>query len=149
MINFLLVFPYLRVILFGLIILVACVYSIPIVCHRRFHYRNNMLTLNICVVAILCSLYWFLFYVMFEYDLMGTFAFLLSNCIFVSIFPVILTLQVPLSFVTASINRLCAVVYHHRPFFKTKHWILLCILAQWVFGTVLTLPILIGIGRVL
>jgi hypothetical protein len=148
MVNFLLVFPYLRIALFGLIILVAFVYSIPIICLRRFHYRNNMLTLNICVVTVLCSLYWFLFYVMFEYDMWGTFGFLLNNCIFVSIFPVILTLQVPLSFVTASINRLCAVVYH-QPFFKTKYWIPICILAQWIFGTALTLPILCGIGPVL
>ena len=148
MADFMRIFTFIRMVLFGLTVFVALIYSAPIVCLRRFHYRNNMLTINICVATILCSLYWFVFYLMLELYPFETLMFLFNNCAFASIFPVLLTLQVPLSFVTASVNRLCAVVYNNRPLFKKKRWLVICILAQWVFGTVLTVPIFFGIGLV-
>jgi hypothetical protein len=148
MIDFQRLFPYLRIILFGIIVLVAIIYSIPIMCLRRFHYRNNFLTLNICIATTLCSLYWFLFYLMLELNAIGTFMFLLDSCQFVSLFPVLLTLQVPFSFLTVSINRLFAVVYHNRVLFKRKSWTIICLAAQWILGAILTIPILTGIGQV-
>lgn len=148
MVDFDDIFSYLRIVLFGLIVLIACIYSIPIIFLRRFHYRNNILTLNTCLATICCSLYWFLFYIMLELDLLGTYSFLLNACVFVFIVPTILTLQVPLSFVTISINRFCAVVYHNKNFFKRKQWVFICILFQWLFGIIFTLPILSGIQLV-
>ena len=137
-----------QVVLFGLIVLVALVYSIPIIVNRRFHHRNNTLTLNICIATILCCLYWFLFYIMLKVDLYGTFTFLVNSCMFVFVVPAILTLQIPYSFVTVSIHRLCCVVYYRKNLFKTKKWIAICILTQWVLGTVSMLPILSGIQPV-
>ena len=142
------IFGILRVVLFGLIILVALIYSIPIIFIRRFHHGNNILTLNICVATIICCLYWFIFYIMLQMNLFGTHLFTTNTCIFVFIVPTILTLQIPFSFVTVSIHRLCCVVYYRKNLFKTKKWIAICILVQWVFGIVCMLPILSGIEMV-
>lgn len=142
------IFDIIRIVLFGLIALVAAVYSIPIIFIRRFHHRNNILTLNICLVTIYCCLYWFLFYIMLELNTDGTIQFLLNSCVFASLVPTILTLEIPLSFVTISINRYFYIVYYHKNFFKTKSWLLICIVSQWVLGTLFMLPILAGIGQV-
>jgi len=142
------IFSILRIILFGLIILVATIYSIPILFIRRFHHRNNILTLNICLVTICCCLYWVFFYTMLYINISGTYQYMLNTCIFVYIVPTILTLQIPFSFVTVSVNRFCCVVYYHKNFFKTKRWILICILSQWIFGILCILPTLLGIQLV-
>ena len=142
------IFAVLRVVLFGLIVLIALIYSIPIIFNRQFHHRNNILTLNFCIATILCCLYWFVFYIMLKIDLYGTFIFLLNSCMFVFVVPPILTVQIPYSFVTVSIHRLCCVVYYRKNLFKTKKWISICILTQWVLGTVSMLPILFGIESV-
>jgi hypothetical protein len=148
MVDFDEIFSFLRIILFALIVLVAFVYSIPIIFIRRFHHRHNILTLNICIVTICCCAYWVVFYTMLQINTLETYIFLLNSCKFVSIVPTLLTLQVPFSFVTASLNRLCSVIYYNKNLFKTKQWVFICILFQWVLGTVLTLPILAGIQPV-
>jgi len=144
MVDFEQLFSFLRIILFGLIFLVALVYSIPIICIRRFHHSNTILTLNICLATACCSLYWVIFYIMLMVNVIDTYAFMIKSCVFVSIVPTVLTLQVPFSFVTASINRFCSVVYYNKRSFKRKRWALICILIQWIFGTLVTLPILLG-----
>ena len=148
MVDFGQVFTVLRIILFGLIVLVAAIYSIPILFIRRFHHRNNILTLNICLATIFCCLYWFVFYIMLSSDLLGTYLFLVRSCGFVFIVPVILTLQIPFSFITVSINRLFFIVSHNKNFFKTKKWVGICIFSQWLLGTIIVLPILSGIQPV-
>ncbi len=76
------------------------------------------------------------------------FQYLQYICVFVFIVPTILTLEIPLSFATISIHRFCSVVYYHKNFFKTKKWIFICILGQWIFGILSILPILSGIQLV-
>lgn len=142
------IFGVLRVVLFGLIIVVALIYSIPIIFIRRFHHRNNILTLNICLATIVCCLYWFIFYIKLKIDLFGTYVFMVQTCTFVFIVPPILTAQIPFSFVTVSIYRLCCVVYYRKNLFKTKKWIAICILTQWILGIVCMLPIMAGIETV-
>ena len=148
MAAFLLIFPYLRIALFALILLVTLIYSIPIICVRRFHHRNNILTLNICIATFLSSLYWLAISLIFQLDFAAQISLLMEYCRLAAVLPVALTLQVPLSFATASLNRLCAVVYHHRSAFKTKFWITTNITAQWILGGLLSLPLLAGYGPV-
>lgn len=138
---------FLGIAVFGLIVVIAAIYCVPIIFVRRFHHRNNLLTLNICFATSLCSLYWFLFYLILQFDIESITLFLLNNCRFTSLFPVILTLQVPFSFVTASINRFCSIVFD-RAIFRTKRWIALCIANQWIMCSFLPLPILASIDNV-
>ena len=142
MVAFLLIFPYLRITLFGLILLVALIYCIPILRLRRYRYRNNLLTLNICLATILSSIYWFIFYLFLEIDRLRTVTFITAHCHWFLVVPVILTLQVPFSFVTASFNRLCVIVYPHKSSFKSTRWILICIFIQHLLCVVLPLPML-------
>ena len=148
MVSFLVIFPYLRITLFGLILLVASIYCIPIFCLRRYFYRNNLLTLNICLATILSSIYWFIFYLFLEIDYLRTVTFIAEHCQWFLIVPLILTLQVPFSFVTASFNRLCVVVYPYKPLFKSTRWILICILIQHLLCIILPLPMLSGAMQV-
>lgn len=138
----------LRITLFGLIILVATVYSIPILFIRRFHHRNNILTLNICLAIIFCCLYWFIFYIMLDINMYGTYGFMIRACVFVYIVPAVLTLEIPFSLVTVSINRFFSIAYYNKHLFKTKKWIVICILGQWMLGVIFILPILSGIQPV-
>ncbi|CAF3696186.1 unnamed protein product [Adineta steineri] len=49
-------------------------------------------------------------------------------------------LQVSLAVVEASFNRLCSIVYHTKPFLRTKRWAIICIVSQWTIGIILTIP---------
>ncbi|CAF1516665.1 unnamed protein product [Adineta steineri] len=49
-------------------------------------------------------------------------------------------LQVSLAVVEASFNRLCSIVYHTKPFLRTKRWAIICIVSQWTIGIILTVP---------
>ncbi|CAF1568837.1 unnamed protein product [Rotaria sp. Silwood1] len=145
MVNFEQIFSLLRIILFALITLVALIYAIPIIFIRRFHHRNMILTLNICSVTIFCSLYWTIFYAILQLNPLLIYKFMLKSCTFVMIFSTCITLQVPFSFITASIYRFCSVVYYNKNLFKTKQWVFICIVCQWIFGLLMTLPVLLGI----
>ncbi|CAF1177558.1 unnamed protein product [Rotaria sordida] len=145
MVDFEAIFSLLRIILFAILTLVTFIYSIPIIFIRRFHRRNMILTLNICSVTICCSLYWTIFYIILEFNPLIIYKFMLDSCRFVLIFSTLITLQVPFSFVTASINRFCSVVYFNKNLFKTKQWVFICILFQWIFGIIITLPVVLGI----
>ena len=35
-------------------ILAALIYSLPILCIRRFQHRNNIFTVNVCLTMMLC-----------------------------------------------------------------------------------------------
>ncbi|CAF2132570.1 unnamed protein product [Rotaria magnacalcarata] len=128
---------------FTLIIVLALIYSIPIICIRRFHHNNNMLTVNICFATICCGLSWFSFYA--AAILIGRDG---NNSLFVifNMITIAFTIQVPFSFVAASIHRCCSIIYHANAFFKTRQWIALCIGSQWLLCLVLSLPNYISIN---
>lgn len=147
MVDFQLIASYLGISLFGIIIIIALIYSIPIIFLKRFHHRHSVLTLNICFATIICSSYWFIFYLISQLDLSRIVIYLINYCRFASIVPVILTVQVPFSFVTVSVNRLFALISNH-PFFKTKFWIGLSVALQWCLCSLLPLPILTDLGPV-
>ena len=148
MVNFDDIFSYLRIILFALIFFIALVYAIPIICIPQFHHSNAILTLNICLATACCSLYWCLFYIMLFVQRQKTYKFMVNSCVFVCLFPTILTLAVPFSLVTASINRFCCVMYYNKTMYKKTRWVFVCILIQWIVATLFSLPSLLGIQPV-
>jgi hypothetical protein len=133
-------------ILFLIIIIFACIYSIPIICIRRFHQHNHILTLNVCLATIFCSLSYLPVYAASIF--VNPVDFSRKALIFFDIVQTIFTLQVPLSFVIASIHRYCSIVYHTKIFFKRKRWLVLCIGSQWMLGFILSIPNLIRIYTV-
>jgi hypothetical protein len=137
------IFSALETILFILIILIALIYSIPIICIRRFHQPNNILTLNICLAVILCCLSWLPTTVVFILNTSNEVIKDIAIPFYIA--EMLLTIQVPFSFVVASMHRYYFVIYHRNMFFKRKRWIILCIGSQWILGFILTIPNLICI----
>ena len=137
------IFQWLETTLFILIILFALIYSIPIALLPRFHHRNDILTVNVCVATISCCVAW----------LPDTEVFTSSSIvprwkrfyISLQVLQTFFTIQVPFSFVLASVHRYCSIVYRKKKFFKTKQWIFLCIASQWVLGAMMSLPHLFSV----
>ncbi|CAF4080024.1 unnamed protein product [Adineta steineri] len=61
-------------------------------------------------------------------------------CIVATYFEMMCNLQVSLAIVGASFNRLCSIVYHTKPFLRTKKWTIICVIGQWAVGIILSLP---------
>ncbi|CAF4209771.1 unnamed protein product, partial [Rotaria sordida] len=55
-------------------------------------------------------------------------------------------IAIPFSFVTFTVHRFCCIVYHTNLFFKTKRWVTICIVSQWIGEFVISLPFLFRRG---
>jgi len=132
------VFSFIEVLILTIIILFAFIYSIPIICIRRFHQHNNLLTLNVCLATILCCLSWLAIFTIpllaNPYDKSR------ESWMYLNIPQTVFTIQVPFSFVVSSIHRYCSIVYHTKIFFKTKRWLIICIGGQWILAFILSIP---------
>jgi hypothetical protein len=130
-----------QIVLFFVMIFLELLYSIPILLIRRFHTINNVFTVNLCMAALCCSMYWLFFFCAL---LFSPSIFLGQNyCDVISFFRTTCTIQVPLSVAVVSVHRLCSIVYHAKPFFGTKRWAAICIASQWITSVILALPAII------
>ncbi|CAF4131407.1 unnamed protein product [Adineta steineri] len=127
-----------RIILFGSTVLISFVYSIPILFVRRFHNRVNILTLNICLASLICSIYFTVYFIMFDYYIQ--YLFTEQTCLFILFIQSFVSCGIPWSIVTLSISRFCTVIYHTKAFFKTKIFMALCFACQWTAGCLMSLP---------
>ena len=91
--------------LYSIVALLALIYSLPILCIRRFQHRNNIFTLNVCLTTTFTCLLWLPTAIS---PLFGS-----SREIFVQIFPWLYVLQaasdmaIPYSLVLVSFHRCC------------------------------------------
>ena len=129
---------YIQIVVIILTIFLALTYLLPIVFIDRFRNFNNIFTLNLCLATIVCNLYWLIHYILLKFY--PTYMFMKPICFLLLYFELMCTLQVPLAFLAVSVHRLCAIVYHTRPFFRRKQWILLCVTIQWMSGILLSIP---------
>lgn len=140
------IFSLIKIILFGLSVLLALVYSLSILLIFRFRHRLNMLTVNICT-AMLCSyIYWTAYFTMWEYYIDKLFT--LMTCTFLFYIQFISICIIPFSFVILTINRFCVIIYSTNTFFKTKKFLILCISSQWITACLLALPYVLNIEPV-
>ena len=124
-----------------IIISLTLVYSIPLILIRRFRHPIHMLTIDVCIAALCCSIYWIVYYIMT--DIYGQQFYSVKLCSLVSYTQTMCTVQVPLAFTMFSIHRLCCIVYHNKVFFKSKQWVLMCVTCQWMVGLIIPLPLFI------
>jgi hypothetical protein len=115
----------------------ACLYIGSIGVYRSFYTRNNIFTVNLATAALICSLYWMVFFILAEYshvltirDVCFSFIYLESVC----------TIQVPLAMIAVSLHRLFTIVYRSKEFLKRRHAFAVFIISQWLLGAVLSLP---------
>jgi len=129
-----------RIIVLGFVSIAACLYAIPLCFIRRFHTPLNLLTLNVCIAAFLCSTYWTIFYIMDTYypHLFWT----LQSCIIIVYLNHMVNSQELYAVCLISLNRLFTMVYKNKALFRTKKWVAVCVSAQWILGALISLPTL-------
>jgi len=131
---------------FVLIILSACIYSIPILFVKRLRNPINILTVNVCITCIVCSIYWTIYCVLqlvLSDDLDSW------SCVLFQYFQTIVNCQEIYALFNVSINRFFIILYNNKLLFKTRGWVLTCIGIQWLIGMILPLPLFSITGQVI
>jgi hypothetical protein len=123
---------------FLLIILFAFIHSCFILFNRRFRHRNNIFILNICFSLIGTCVYFFIYFTLQYFDPQRFHA--ASTCIILYYAYDIASIITPFSFVNFTIHRFCTIVYHMKPFFKTKRWVIICIAIQHIAEFIVAIP---------
>ena len=116
-----------------LVALLALIYSLPILCIRRFQHQNNIFTLNVCLTTALSCLLWLPTLASLPIGYPSTF--IREKCPWLSVLQVTADLAIPYSLVLVSFHRCCSIVYPHRRFFQRKRWMVVCFVGQWVIAT--------------
>jgi hypothetical protein len=132
--------------LFTLILLSAFIYSYLILFIRRFHHRNNIFILNICFTIISTSIFFLIFGTVGYFDPQSLYT--TYMCLLWLYAYNIASIEIPFSFVTFAVHRFCSTVYHTKPFFKTKRWVVMCIASQWIGEFIISLPFIFRKQRV-
>jgi len=123
---------------FVLIFFFSFTHSCLIVFNRRFHQHNNIFILNICISLICTTFYFALFFTMLYFDPRHLHA--ASTCSILFYAYNIASITTPFSFVNFTIHRFCTIVYHMKPFFKTKRWVIICIIIQRIGEFIVAIP---------
>jgi hypothetical protein len=121
-------------ILYAVNILVALIYSCSILFVRRFHHQNNIFIFNICISIIFTWVYFIIYFLVADNEYPR------QLCNFLYYAFNVASVEVPFAFVAFSVHRLCSLVYHTKPLFKTKRWVAICIGSQWIAQFVISLP---------
>jgi len=129
-----------RIILLGFTSIAACLYAIPLCFIRRFHTPLNLLTLNVCIAAFVCSTYWAIFYIMDTYYTHTIWT--PKLCILIPYMNQMVDTQELYAVCLISLNRLFTIVYKNKALFRTKKWVAICVSAQWILGALISLPTL-------
>jgi hypothetical protein len=129
-----------RIAILSLVSIMACLYAIPICFIRQFHKPLHLLTLNVCIATFICTTFWAIYYVMNAYypQMIST----SKSCLPIIYVQNVVICQVVYALCVVSLNRLFAIVYKDNVLFRTKNWIGICVGAQWIFATLIPLPIL-------
>ena len=117
------IFAIVQIALAAITILAALIYSLPILCIRRFQHRNNIFTLNVCLRTMLCCVvYAFSFPSFF---LHGSFAKIHPRKSMVHLAASILRYFDDRQFRPGlSPSLCCSIVFHQTRFFRTKQWVM-------------------------
>jgi hypothetical protein len=126
--------------LIGLILIL--IYLLPIILVRRFHTTNNILTGNVCLISMICSVYWI------AYSLLSGFYMndVLQSafwCIFSSYPAQMLNCLFIYSVTMITINRYVTIIYSNKAFFKRHAWSFMSAAIQWMISVILPMPHLI------
>ena len=126
--------------------LFALIYSLPILCIRRFQHRNSIFTLNVCLATILFCLATSLTTASYLVD--ESFVKVMYEQLSLAILQTVFALSVILSFVLVAFHRCCSIVYHRVRFFRTKHWVMVCLVGQWILAIILCVPLAVSVQGV-
>ena len=128
------IFTIVQYCVYSVILFISVVYSILIICVRRFRHQNNIFILNLCITIILTCIYFMIYFKAIYFDKST------AECILFHYTFNIALVQIAYAFVAFTIHRFCSVVYNANNFFKTKRWVMIFISSQWIFQWILSLP---------
>ena len=140
------IFAIVEVALAAIIALFALVYSLPILCVRRFHHRNNIFTLNVCLTSIICAAVYGIVFIrpLLGYEFMN----FVTHLPWLMVMQTLIGCSVMLSFVLVAFHRCCSIVCHSVRFFRTKRWVMVCLAGEWVLAAIICLPFLVDPKKV-
>ena len=132
--------------LYIVVALLALIYSLPILCIRRFQHRNNVCTVNVCLtVAFYClSATPDCLRPLLGYSSVG----ILKRLPWLFVLHSLSDTAIPYSLVLVSFHRCCSIVYAQKRFFRTRRWTVVCFVVQWIVTALLSLPTLLFSNRV-
>jgi hypothetical protein len=130
----------------ALILFLTVLYSFTLIFIRRFHHHSNIFLLNVCLTIITTAIFFTIHFTMTRFAIQILYR--VNTCIILIFAYNISSIAIPFAFVTFSVHRLCFIVYHTKPFFKTKKWIAICIASQWIGEVLISLPFLLRSGPV-
>ncbi|UJR18883.1 hypothetical protein I4U23_022011 [Adineta vaga] len=147
MVDILYVIVIIQAIIFVLTIPFPLLYLLSIIFIKRFHTANNILTASFCLNCLMCVIYWaiektsglFDIYVLYRTPILIT---LTSSA------GQILNCSVVHSLVAITINRCFTICFPMKRFFKSKAWIYLSIIVQWIFTLLISIPIVLHNSKV-
>ena len=139
-------FAIVQIVLATMIALFAFIYSLPILCIHRFHHRNNVFTLNVCLTTILCAV---TYGVIFIRPLLGypSVHFIREQPWFIVV-QVFLGTSLMLSFVLVAFHRCCSIVFQQKRFFRTKQWVMVCLAGEWTLAAMICIPFFVDPKKV-
>jgi hypothetical protein len=127
-----------KLVFFVLIILSACIYSIPILCVKRFRSPINILTVNVSISCIICSVYWTMYTVL---QMVMLEELTKWDCVLFQYFQTFVNCQEIYALCNVSINRFCIILYNNKRLLRIQKWVFTCIGIQWLIGVILPLPL--------
>ena len=105
------------------------------------YHRTHVFTINVCMAILCCSIYRVVSLAMTEINVQQFYN--IQTCSLVFYAQTMCTLQVPMALIVVSIHQLCCVVFYNKAIFKTKRWAFICVTCQWIFGSIISLPLVI------
>jgi hypothetical protein len=132
--------------IFAVIVLVALAYSLPILLLRRFQRRNSIFTLNVCLAAVLFCVSWLVHFVLLSIEHPFTVHMATFRCLYT--LRVWANASLPLSLVLIPCHRCVSMLYSDTRFFRTKQWVTVCIVCQWIAAAGLAIPDMIYLSWV-
>jgi hypothetical protein len=136
----LLISALVKIVCFLVVLLLSLIYSLLIILIPRFHCQSNILTLNLSLGFTCCCTYWLVYCLLWDYyniELSSE-----QPCALYMYIQLACNCQLAFAFIVIPVHRYFPIVYHSKIFFRTKKWLILCLIGQWLMGLLVPLPVI-------
>ncbi len=123
-------------------LILILIYPLPIVFDRHFHSTHNILTGNVVLISIICSVYCIAYSLLSGFYMNDLFQSAFW-CIFSSYPAQMLNCLFIYSVTMITIDRFVTIIYPNTDFFKRLPWSFMSAAIQWIISVILPIPHLI------
>lgn len=129
----------LKLVILSILIILAGIYTLPIIFVPRFRTVTNLLTCKVCLVSVFGCIYWGMQSI-FDGFYPGTLHEYHLSCLAVPYFQTVVNCLIIYAFVLITINRYFQIIYGSKRLFKSRRWLLISFLIHWLIAFILPLP---------